>query len=93
MEIEKGKKRDNEKDKGEMSTKEQLERIGDNLAVVLGKKAGHLGETLRDLDEAAKDTAGELGHYLSKRSYQKAWDYLNPPPVGDPGRQEGEAGS
>lgn len=76
-----------------MNRKDQLERIGDNLAVVLGKKAGPLGETLQELDHAAKETTGELGHYLSKRSYQKAWDYLNPEDAGDRGRQEGEAGT
>ena len=54
-----------------------IQQIRDNLAVILGHKAGCLPEAIAALDEMKDSAEGHLGHYLSKRSYQKAWVYLD----------------
>jgi hypothetical protein len=56
---------------------EQVERIRSALAVVLGKyEGGDLPAALRELDTCAGEVSGHLQHYLSKRSYAKAWEFL-----------------
>ena len=52
-----------------------------HLAVILGRAAGDLTRAISALDELAGAAGGHLGHYLRKRSYQKAWILLE---GGDP---------
>jgi len=51
------------------------------LGVVLGREPGDLEEAIRTLDNLKTSTGGHLFHYLSKRSYEKAWILLE---GGDP---------
>lgn len=53
----------------------QAELLG-ALGIVLGQREGDIGAALRQLDAATGRYTGHLHHFLSKRSYQKAWDYL-----------------
>ena len=55
--------------------------IRHQLAVILGHEEGDLGEAIRALDSLREAAGGHLGHYLAKRSYQKAWIFLE---GGDP---------
>lgn len=59
-----------------MQATERLGQIRQNLGVILGENEGDLRSALRELDQAAGQTTGELRHYLSKRSYAKAMDLL-----------------
>ncbi|MGC9451555.1 MAG: hypothetical protein ACP5I4_08920 [Oceanipulchritudo sp.] len=63
-----------------MST-ESTDEIRACLAVVLGRKEGDLRLAIRHLDLLRESVRGHLGHYLGKRSYQKAWILLE---GGDP---------
>jgi len=58
-------------------------KIEQQLAIVLQGEEG-LGKSLSLLDEIARDSTlglpGELKHYLEKRSYQKASNYLKAEP-------------
>jgi NTP pyrophosphatase (non-canonical NTP hydrolase) len=58
-----------------------LKQIRRNLAVILGDEAGELADAIRSLDALRAEADGQLGHYLAKRSYQKAWILLE---GGDP---------
>ena len=51
------------------------------LAVILGHEAGDLETAIRTLDTLKVSATGHLAHYLTKRSYQKAWILLE---GGDP---------
>jgi len=55
--------------------------IREALSIVLGKAHGDLQEALVRLDGARSSVTGPLGHYLSRRSYEKAWILLE---GGDP---------
>lgn len=55
--------------------------IREALAIVLGKEEGNLSEALVHLDGVRASVNGPLGHYLSRRSYEKAWTLLE---GGDP---------
>jgi hypothetical protein len=57
--------------------KELRHSILKNLAVVMDPGSGDLAAALKELDEAKSLTSGHLSHYLSKRSYQKAWELLH----------------
>jgi hypothetical protein len=46
------------------------------LAVILGHESGDLETAIRTLDTLKVSATGHLGHYLTKRSYQKAWILL-----------------
>jgi len=67
---------------------ELQEEIRSSLAIVLGKEQGDLQEALVRLDGARASVTGPLGHYLSRRSYEKAWILLE---GGDP--EKGVCGS
>ena len=56
-------------------------QIRGHLAVILGKEQGDLSGAILALDELRAQAGGHLGHYLAKRSYQKAWILLD---GGDP---------
>jgi len=56
--------------------KSDLEKIRGHLAVVLGMGAGDLAASIRQLDILKETTSGHLAHYLAKRSYQKAWQWI-----------------
>ena len=58
-----------------------LTDIRESLAVVLGQSPGDLAAAIRRLDQLKDRASGHLGHYLAKRSYQKAWLFLQ---GGDP---------
>jgi hypothetical protein len=60
-----------------MMNEEFRQLILKNLAVVIDPSTGDLVQSLKELDEAKSLTTGHLAHYLSKRSYQKAWDLLH----------------
>ena len=60
---------------------EEIEEIRQNLAVILGIEEGDLAASIRKLDTLKASVTGHLSHYLSKRSYQKAWILLE---GGDP---------
>ncbi len=47
-----------------------------HLAVIVGQAPGDLSGAIRALDHLAGAVGGHLGHYLRKRSYQKAWVLL-----------------
>jgi hypothetical protein len=51
------------------------------LAIILGKESGDLETAIRMLDTLKESAKGHLAHYLTKRSYQKAWMLLE---GGDP---------
>lgn len=67
---------------------ETIEEIRGALAVVLGKQTGDLEEAIRTLDHLKTSASGHLAHYLTKRSYAKAWILLE---GGDP--EKGTCGS
>jgi len=50
--------------------------LRNRLAVILGRNSGDLAAAIRFLDENRSRVPGSLSHYLAKRSYQKAWDWL-----------------
>jgi hypothetical protein len=52
------------------------EEIREHLGVILGKHPGDIRESLSRLDALQADVAGHLAHYLAKRSYEKAWIWL-----------------
>ena len=56
-------------------------QIQQHLAVILGHEGGDLAAAILALDELKGSVKGHLSHYLSKRSYQKAWILLE---GGDP---------
>jgi hypothetical protein len=60
---------------------DSLQPIRAALAVVLGRQPGDLAAAIRELDAARPRAGGDLGHYLARRSYQKAWILLE---GGDP---------
>lgn len=55
--------------------------VRQHLAVILGHEQGDLAAAIRALDDLKSSARGHLGHYLAKRSYQKAWILLE---GGDP---------
>ncbi len=61
--------------------KTDLTDIRNSLAIVLGENTGDLAVAIRRLDHLKDRAPGHLGHYLAKRSYQKAWIHLE---GGDP---------
>ena len=67
-----------------MGRKEQImeeqqlrERIIENLEIILQKKEGDLALAIKSLDSLKGAATGHLSHYLTKRSYEKAWILLN----------------
>lgn len=56
---------------------EPIREIRRSLAVVLGKESGDIKDAIRRLDALRRSAQGHLGHYLQKRSYQKAWLLLD----------------
>ena len=59
-----------------MST-DAINEIRQSLAVVLGRTEGNLAEAIQVLDSLKVETSGHLSHYLTKRSYEKAWILLD----------------
>ena len=64
--------------KEQIMKEEQLrERIIENLEIILQKKEGDLTSAILSLDSLKSAVSGHLSHYLTKRSYEKAWILLN----------------
>lgn len=53
-----------------------LEELREQLGVILGKRPGDIRHAVQRLDEMKAEATGHLGHYLAKRSYEKAWIWL-----------------
>ena len=64
-----------------MNEQQLREKILKELEVVLQKREGNLAQAIQSLDDLKSDVRGHLSHYLTNRSYQKAWILLN---GGDP---------
>ncbi len=67
-----------------MGRKEQImeeqqlrEKIIENLEIILQKREGDLASATLSLDSLKSAVSGHLSHYLTKRSYEKAWILLN----------------
>ena len=54
-------------------TEDEKQQLRDHLAVILGHRSGDLPAAIAGLDQLKGSATGHLAHYLSKRSYQKAW--------------------